>query len=325
VILLLTGAAVLQPPPISAQSRLQTYVIRVEDDRVFLDRGHTDGLHEGLMLSLQRDISGSIQDVADVRVEQVFEETVAARIVRSGEGSPVQVLDYAWVPLQGAEAFHAEVESDDKLLTPLLAHQPARAITAGEDYRITVRAAGIDGLSSVEMYYRIGAEEKWMDVTLRPIIGDIYSAEIAGNLLTRGILEYYVVATDIDQRRGYIGNTGEPVRIPVLPPGMRLPGSPSKFRSAALIPGQVQIDHGYTLKGWVLRGAQATLIAAAMLDSGRWPLWAGFGGFVYGWNILDAVYWSPPSQPYAYLLNSAPGMIADNPQPMLSLNYSWSW
>jgi len=294
--------------PVSGQELLIGYVIKIQDNLVFIDRGSGDGLSIGDQYDVyttREDKLGQIK-VGTVMVTQVFEKVSVAKLLSIVPGETLKMLDTIFFENRPVRKMRIDaLPLSERELRPLLVHHAAQMSISGEDLNIFARVSGITPIQSVHVFFHLSGTMGWQRIPLDHQVGDLYVCTIPGSRLEPGMLSYYLTAVDEEDRTGNLGTEDEPIMVDMISEtetqdqmlasieNRRVFRKEKSFTPAVLVPGLGQMNRGERTKGFVLLGGSlATLIAGITADNNN-GTYFGILSAIYVYHFVD-LYWLSP-------------------------------
>ncbi|MFC1558771.1 hypothetical protein ACFL40_05405 [candidate division KSB1 bacterium] len=285
-----------------AQNIVTGYVIKIESNLLYFDRGTVDNVNIGDEFSLLRDLPDGRMDknIGVIEITQVFPEMSIGKLKSAVPGEKPSVLDKVKIaPVVKVPDELKNLEQKDKFLAPIIHHSPIKTAKKGGDIDVIVRAHAYQDLKDIFMAYRAGALQPWGKKEMLSYQGDVYFSKIPKEIISGDSVHYYVKAVDVDNRSYSIGNPSMPLSI-FITTGMYQSASnknsalsffKNKEMQKVLIPGYVQLKRNETAKGYAIIGLQAATILGGIIADKNNGLYFGCAGLVYAYNIFDALFY----------------------------------
>ena len=285
-----------------AQKIITGYVIKIESNLLYFDRGTVDNVNVGDEFSLLRDLPDGRMDknIGVIEITQVFSEMSVGKLKSAVPGGKPSVLDKIEIaPVVKVPDELKNLGQKDKFLAPIIHHSPIKTAKKGNDIDVIVRAHAYQDLKDIFMAYRAGALQRWEKKEMLSYQGDVYFSKIPKEIISGDSVHYYVKAVDVDNRSYSMGNPSMPLSIFITSgtyqSTVRKNNAADFFKNIRtqkiFIPGYVQLKRNETAKGYAIIGLQAATILGGMIADNNNGLYFGCAGLVYAYNIFDAMFY----------------------------------
>src|SRR3989339_116233 len=135
-----------------AQKVVIGYVIKIENNLLYFDRGKIDNVGIGDEFTLLRDMpeGQANKKIGIVEVTQVFDKMSVGRIKNVVSGEKPSVLDKIEIaPIIDIPNELKKLKQRDDFLSPIIKHNPVKIAPNGQDIDIIVRAHAYQDLKGV--------------------------------------------------------------------------------------------------------------------------------------------------------------------------------
>ena len=285
-----------------SQEIVTGYVIKIDENLLYFDRGSDDNVRIGDEFKLLRDMPEGRKDknIGIVQITQVFPEISVGKLTEITAGENPSVLDKIEIaPIIEIPEQLKNLDEQDNFLIPIIYHNEITSVEKGKDIDIIVRANAFEGLKDLYVMFLSEDINDWERIDLISYRGDIYFCKIPSEGVIGDTLKYFIKAEDINDRSASLGNETDPIRINIVSSLYQevskdfLKEKSDEKRSSIgrlLIPGYTQLKQNEVGKGYMIIGLQSAAILGGFIADKNNGMYFGTAAIIYLYNIFDGIF-----------------------------------
>ena len=285
-----------------SQKIVTGYVIKIDENLFYFDRGSNDNVRIGDEFKLLRDMPEGRRDknIGIVQITQVFPEISVGKLTEIVKNEKPSVLDKIEIaPIIEIPEQLKNLDEQDDFLIPIIYHNKITSAEKGKDIDIIVRTNAFEGLKDLYVMYISEGYNKWEKVDLISYRGDIYFCRLPSEGVIGDTLKYFIKAEDINDRSASLGNETDPIKINIVSSLYQevsidfLKEKSDKKKSSIgrlLIPGYTQLKQNEVGKGYMIIGLQSAAILGGFIADENNGIYFGTAAIIYLYNVLDGIF-----------------------------------
>ncbi len=284
-----------------AQQLVISYVIKIDDNLLYFDRGANANIRIGDEFRLLRDMPDNRDDkkIGVVRITQVFPEVSIGKIIEITADEKLSVLDKIEIsPVVEIPELLKNISENDDFLAPVIHHNRVQIAEKGKDIDLIVRANALEGLNNLYTKYISDGLVEWERVDFLSYESDIYFCRIPSENILGDSLRYFIIAEDIDGRTASVGIESDPVKVNLVSSlfgetkktvPYAASGSYWKINKRIFIPGYMQLKRKELGKGYMIITLEAASLIGGIVADKNNGIYLGTAAAVYLYNIFDGI------------------------------------
>jgi len=285
-----------------SQEIITGYVIKIDENLLYLDRGSDDNVRIGDEFKLLRDMPEGRKDknIGIIQITQVFPEISVGKLTEIVKNEKPSVLDKIEIaPIIEIPEQLKNLDEQDNFLIPIIYHNEITSVEKGKDIDIIVRANAFEGLKDLYVMFLSEDINDWERIDLISYRGDIYFCKITSEGVIGDTLKYFIKAEDINDRSTSLGNETDPIKINIVSSLYQevskdfLKEKFDEKRSSIgrlLIPGYTQLKQNEVGKGYMIMGLQSAAILGGFIADKNNGMYFGTAAVIYLYNIFDGIF-----------------------------------
>jgi len=285
-----------------SQEIVTGYVIKIDENLLYFDRGSNDNVRIGDEFKLLRDMPEGRRDknIGIVQITQIFPEISVGKLTEIVKNEKPSVLDKIEIaPIIEMPEQLKNLDEVNDFLIPIIYHNKITSVEKGKDIDIVVRADAFEGLKDLYVMYISEGFNEWERIDLISYRGDIYFCKIPSEGVIGDTLKYFLKAEDINDRSASLGNETDPIRIDIVSSLFQeisedlLKEKSDKKKSSIgrlLIPGYTQLKQNEVGKGYMIMGLQSAAILGGFIADKNNGMYFGTAAIIYLYNIFDGIF-----------------------------------
>jgi len=286
---------------VDAQQLIISYVIKIDNNLLYFDRGTDANIRSGDEFGLLRDMPDGRDDkkIGVVRITQVFSEVSIGKIIEITADEKPSVLDKIEIsPVVEIPEFLKNMGESSDFLAPIIHHTKVQIAEKGKDIDLIVRANALEGLNNLYIKYISDGFVEWERIDFLSYESDIYFCRIPSENISGDSLRYFIVAEDISGRIASVGIESDPVKVNLVSSlfgetNKTLPyaasGSYWKINKSMFIPGYMQLERKELGKGYMIITLEAAALLGGIVADKNNGIYFGTAAAVYLYNIFDGI------------------------------------
>jgi len=278
------------------------YIIKIDENLLYFDRGSNDNVRIGDEFKLLRDMSEGRRDknVGIVQITQVFPEISVGKLTEIVKNEKPSVLDKIEIaPIIKIPEQLKNLDEMDDFLSPIIYHNKITSAEKGKDIDIVVRADAFEGLKDFYVMYIAEGFNEWERIDLISYKGDMYFCKIPSEGVIGDTLRYFIKAEDINDRSASLGDETDPIRINIVSSLYQevskdflkeKSGKKINIIRRLLIPGYTQLKQNEVGKGYMIIGLQSAAILGGFIADKDNGMYFSTAAIIYLYNIFDGIF-----------------------------------
>ena len=284
-----------------SQKIVTSYVIKIEGDLLFFDRGLKDDVRIGDEFKLLRDMPDGLKSkhIGIIEIIQVFPEISIGKISEIVIGEKPSILDKVEIaPVTEIPNELKDLYSNEELLAPHIFHNKITSSAKGEDINIVVRADAFEKLKELYLSYISKESNDWKRIDLVTYKGDVYFGKIESGKIAGDTVKYFLTAIDIDGRKSTYGDSINPIKVMLTSSSYQnniissISSNKGREIKNYFIPGYTQLKRNELSKGYMIISLEAVSILGGLIADKHSGIYFGSAVIVYLYNIFDGFFGS---------------------------------